>query len=296
MTTLVTGGSGMLGQHLQDYLCDDAEFLSSVDADLTKTSDVQYIMYHYKPDRVIHLAAKVGGLQDNMKYPADFFNENVLMNTNLLVFSHEVGVKRFTAMLSTCIYPDVVKSYPMKEENLFDGPPPEGNFSYAYAKRSMAVQIDAMNAQYGTKYNYIIPCNLYGENDNFFHRDKMHFVTALLQKLKESNGSIQLLGTGKPLRQFMHTDDLARIIKRVVDEDITESFNAAPDFNMSIKEMAEEAIDALCDKDIEINWTQPELDGQYRKDVSSEKLLSLLPDFKFTSFREGGKRVWKTLS
>jgi GDP-L-fucose synthase len=160
----------------------------------------------------------------------------------------------------------------------------------------MAVQIDAMNAQYGTKYNYIIPCNLYGENDNFFHSDKMHFVTALLQKLKESNGSIQLLGTGKPLRQFMHTDDLARIIKRVVDEDITESFNAAPDFNMSIKEMAEEAIDALCDKDVEINWTKPELDGQYRKDVSSEKLLSLLPDFKFTSFREGVKRVWKTLN
>ena len=124
----------------------------------------------------------------------------------------------------------------------------------------------------------------------------MHFVTALLQKLKDSNGNINLLGTGKPLRQFMHSDDLARIIKRVVDEDITESFNAAPDFNMSIKEMAEDAIDELLDKNVKIIWNQPELDGQYRKDVSSEKLLRIMPDFKFTSFREGVKRVWKTLN
>ena len=286
----------MVGKHLQDYLCDDAVFLSSADGDLTNSEHVKYLMYHYKPVRVIHLAAKVGGLQDNLKHPADFYNENVLMNTNLLVYAHEVGVKRFTGILSTCVYPDVVKNYPMKEEDLFNGPPPEGNFSYAYAKRSMAVQIDAMNKQYGTKYNYIIPCNLYSEHDGFYHGDKMHFVTALLQKLKDSNGHINLLGTGKPLRQFMHSDDLARIIKRVVDEDITESFNAAPDFNMSIKEMAEEAIDELLDKNVNIIWNQPELDGQYRKDVSSKKLLSLMPDFKFTSFREGVKRVWKTLN
>lgn len=296
MTTLVTGGTGMVGQHLQDYLCDDAVFLSSADGDLTNSEDVKYLMYHYKPVRVIHLAAKVGGLQDNLKHPADFYNKNVLMNTNLLVYAHEVGVKRFTGILSTCVYPDVVDEYPMTEEKLFDGPPPEGNFSYAYAKRSMAVQIDAMNKQYGTKYNYIIPCNLYSEHDGFHHGDKMHFVTALLQKLKDSNGHINLLGTGKPLRQFMHSDDLARIIKRAVDEDITESFNAAPNFNMSIKEMAEEAIDELLDKNVNIIWNQPELDGQYRKDVSSEKLLKMMPDFKFTSFREGVKRVWKTLN
>lgn len=296
MTTLVTGGTGMVGRHLQNYLCDDAVFISSKDGDLTNSEDVKYLMYHYKPVRVIHLAAKVGGIQDNLKHPADFYNTNVLMNTNLLVYSHEVGVKRFTGILSTCVYPDVVDSYPMKEESLFDGPPPEGNFSYAYAKRSMAVQIDAMNRQYGTKYNYIIPCNLYSENDNFYHGDKMHFVTALLQKLKDSNGRINLLGTGKPLRQFMYSDDLARIIKRAVDEDITASFNAAPDFNMTIKEMAEQAIDELLDSNVSIVWNQPELDGQYRKDVSSAKLLGLMPDFKFTSFREGVQKVWKTLN
>ena len=297
MKTLVTGGSGMLGRHLKEHLTNhNTVFISSKDADLRVMSDVEDIMNLHKPHRVIHLAAKVGGLQDNLKHPADFYNDNILMNTNLLKASHEHNVKRFTAMISTCAYPDVVEKYPMKEDMLFAGPPPTGNFSYAYTKRSMVVQINAINQQYGRKYNYIIPCNLYSEYDNFEHGIKMHFVTALLQKLKSADGKIELLGTGKPLRQFMHTDDLARIIKRVVDEDITESFNAAPNFNLSINSMAEIAIDELCDKNIKIAWSKPELDGQHRKDVSSKKMLELIPNFKFTSFREGVKKVWKTLS
>ena len=204
------------------------------------------------------------------------------------------NVKRFVGILSTCIYPDTVKSYPMTENDLFLGPPTSTNFSYGYAKRCLAVHIDAHNKQYGTKYNYLIPCNLYSEYDNFNNKNKMHFVTALLKKIKDSNQELNLLGTGKPLRQFMYAGDLAKVIKEIINKDITDSFNVATPENLSINEMANIALKTL-NKDLKIQYSNPELDGQYRKDVSSELMLSYIPDFKFTSFEEGIKKVYNKI-
>ncbi len=227
---VVTGGSGLVGKHLQEIL-PNATYLSSKDCDLTDIKMVRWMISSYEPDVVIHLAAKVGGIQDNIKYPADYFDDNVLMNTNILKVCKEYDVKRFVGILSTCIYPNVVETYPMSEEDLFIGPPPPTNFSYAFAKRCLAVQIDSYNKQFGTKYNYLIPCNLYGDYDNLHDESKMHFITALLNKIKNAKGNqLNLLGTGKPLRQFMYAGDLAKIIKEVIDKDITENFNVAPDF------------------------------------------------------------------
>jgi GDP-L-fucose synthase len=184
----------------------------------------------------------------------------------------------------------------MTEEDLFIGPPPPSNFSYGYAKRCLAVQIDAYNKQFGTKYNYLIPCNLYGDYDNLHNENKMHFITALLNKIRNSqDNSLYLLGTGKPLRQFMYAGDLAKIIKLVIENNITESFNVAPDFNYSIDEMAKIALD-VTNKDYDIIYDRPELDGQYRKDVSNKKLLKLFPDFKFTQLKEGLKKVYDKIS
>tara|TARA_R110001599_G_scaffold319569_1_gene529416 strand:- start:100 stop:720 length:621 start_codon:yes stop_codon:yes gene_type:complete len=203
-------------------------------------------------------------------------------------------VKRFMGILSTCIYPDSVKSYPMNENDLFLGPPTSTNFSYGYAKRCLAVHIDAHNKQYKTKYNYLIPCNLYSEYDNFKCKDKMHFVTALLKKIKESNQELNLLGTGKPLRQFMYAGDLAKVIKKVIDNDITDSFNVATPENLSINKMTNIALKTL-NKDLKIKYSNPELDGQFRKDVSSKLMLSYIPNFKFTSFEEGIKKVYNKI-
>ena len=184
----------------------------------------------------------------------------------------------------------------MSEEDLFIGPPPPTNFSYAFAKRCLAVQIDAYNKQFGTKYNYLIPCNLYGDYDNLHDESKMHFITALLNKIKNAKGKqLNLLGTGKPLRQFMYAGDLARIIKEVIDKDITESFNVAPDFNYSINEMAKVALE-VTGNDYEIVYDRPELDGQYRKDVSNKKLLEIFPNFKFTQLKTGLKQVYDKIS
>ncbi len=292
---IVTGGTGLVGKHLQKIL-PHAFYLSSEDCDLTDIEKVRWVISSYEPNIVIHLAAKVGGIQDNLKYPADYYDDNILINTNILKVCKEYKVKRFIGILSTCIYPNMVKKYPMSEKDLFNGPPPPSNFSYAYAKRCLAVQIDAYNKQYGTKYNYLIPCNLYGDHDNLHNESKMHFITALLNKIKNSkDGKLNLLGTGKPLRQFMYAGDLAAIIKLVIDNKITDSFNVAPNFNYSIDEMAKIAL-KVTGKDYDIIYDKPHLDGQYRKDVSNNKLLKIFPLFKFTSLEDGLKQVYDKIS
>lgn len=290
MKILVTGGKGMVGKHLQEIL-PKATYIGSKDCDLTSWKEVEYMMFLQKPEHIIHLAAKVGGIQDNIAKPAEYYDNNILINTHILRASKQFEVKKFTGILSTCIYPDTIENYPMKEEDMFLGPPTKTNFSYGYAKRCLAVQIDAYNEQYGTKYNYLIPCNLYSEYDNFNNENKMHFMTSLLKKIKSSKETLHLLGTGKPLRQFMYAGDLARIIKEVIDNDITDNFNVATSENLSIDEMANISLNIL-NKNLKIKYSKPELDGQFRKDVCNKKLLNHFPNFKFTSFKKGIKKVY----
>ena len=280
----------MVGKHLQEIL-PEAVYIGSRDYDLRDWLDVEKLFEIYNPTHVIHLAAKVGGIQDNLAKPAEYFDDNILINTNVLKMCKWYNVKRFVGILSTCIYPDVVEKYPMKEKDMFLGPPAKSNFSYGYAKRSLAVQVDAYNKQYDTKYNYLTPCNLYSEYDNFNNENKMHFITSLLKKIKTSKETLNLLGTGKPLRQFMYAGDLARIIKEVINNDITDSFNVAPSENLSIDEMANISLNIL-NKNLKIKYSKPELDGQFRKDVCNEKLLTYFPNFKFTNFEEGIKKVY----
>ena len=285
----------MVGKHLQEIL-PNALYIGSKECDLTSWKEVEYMMFLQKPDHIIHLAAKVGGIQDNIAKPAEYFDDNILMNTHILRASLQFNVKRFTGILSTCIYPDFgdLPMYPMLEKDMLLGPPAPTNFEYAYAKRCLAIQIEAYNTQYGTKYNYLIPCNLYSEYDNFDNKNKMHFITALLKKIKTSKETLNLLGTGKPLRQFMYAGDFARVIKEVIDKDITDSFNIAPSHNKSIDDMAKNTLTYL-KKDLKIKYSNPELEGQHRKDVSNGKMLTYLPNFKFTSFEKGIKKVYSKI-
>jgi GDP-L-fucose synthase len=293
---LVTGGSGLVGKYLKNYL-PNAIYLSSKDFDLTTEEGVKRMYLKHNPDTVIHLAAKVGGIMDNINKPAEYFTENVMMNTLLVDYAKKLKVGRFIGVLSTCIYPDVMETYPLKEEDLHSGPPTKTNFSYGYAKRSLAVQIDAYNKQYGTKYQYLTPCNLYGVGDKD-HETNSHFITALVKKIydaKQNNDdSIILFGDGTPLRQFMFADDFAKIIYEVVDKEIYESFNVAGEENLSIKQMAEIALDSCEANNLEINWDSSKPNGQHRKDVSTEKLKSLLPDFSPLKLSEGIKMVYNS--
>ena len=150
MKYLVTGGSGMLGRHLKDIMPENI-YLSSKDCDLTSEEQTINMLESIKPDGIIHLAAKVGGILENIKYPADFYDQNIKINTNILTSARLLGVKSLLAVLSTCMYPNIVDSYPMTEKDIHIGPPASANFSYAYSKRCMAVQIDAYKKQLGLK-------------------------------------------------------------------------------------------------------------------------------------------------
>ena len=287
---LVTGGSGLLGLSLKEIL-PDAIYVSSKDYDLKFLDQVEQMYKDHQPTHILHLAARVGGIVENIKYPYDYFEENILMNSNIISVAKKYNIQKFLAMLTSCAYPNVVDKYPMVESDLFNGPPAKTNFSYAMTKRAMAAQIDACNLQYGTKYNYLMACNIYGEYDNFHDGDKMHFVTALIKKIQDAESMdynlIKLFGTGKPLRQFMHAHDLARVIKEVINNDITESFNVAPpNQNLSINEMARLAMEAMNVKmGIEYDSTKP--DGQFNKEICTKKLTNIFPDFKFMTFQEG---------
>ena len=294
MKILVTGGNGLVGKHLQDIL-PDAVYVSSKDYDLTKDYNVREMLSSEKPDIVIHLAARVGGLLDNINHPVDYIEENILINTNVLRFCHQYNVSKVISILSTCIYPDVVDTYPMKEEILFQGPPPPDNFAYAMSKRCMATQMDSYVKQHNKQWSYLIPCNLYGEHDKY-EEHHSHFVSALIKKIHEAKDSVEIWGTGKPLRQFMYAGDLARVIKYMIDNDVVDNFNVAPDYVHSIEEITKIGMESCGKADLNIVYDNTKPDGQYRKDVDSSKLISVMKDFKFTSLEEGIRKVYDNFS
>ena len=294
MRVLVTGGTGLVGKYLQEIL-PNAIYLSSSDCNLTDNTEVQAMYSVIKPDTVIHLAARVGGIIDNITYPVDYLEQNILMNTNIIKGAHKFNVDKFIGILSTCVYPDRVKKYPMKEEVLFNGPPTPTNFSYGFAKRCMAVQIDSYVKQYNKKWCYLIPCNLYGIYDKFDDHNS-HFVAALIKKIKSADNKIELMGTGEPLRQFMHAKDLARIIKYMTTNDIVDNFNVAPKETYSIKEIAHIGLKACNKEHLKLTFDETKPDGQYRKDVDSSKVLNILDTFKFTSLEDGIKEIYDKIS
>ena len=296
MKILITGGSGMVGKSLKQYL-PNAVYISSKDYDLTSENDVNKMFEILKPDVIIHLAAKVGGIIDNIAKPAEYFDDNVLMNTLLLKYSLKYNVTRFIGILSTCVYPNEVKNYPMVESDLHLGPPAKTNFSYGYAKRLLAVQIDAYNQQYNTKYQYLIPCNLYGEHDKY--GDNSHFVAALIKKIHNAkvnnHNKIIVFGDGTPLRQFMHSDDLAYAVKYCLDNNIYDNMNISVNENLSITEMTQIALKACNAEHIEIQYDTTKPNGQYRKDVSIDLLKEKIPLFDPIDLYSGIKKTYNYL-
>lgn len=293
---LVTGGSGMVGKSLQKFM-PAGIYVSSKAYNLSDEASVVKMYKETQPDAVIHLAAKVGGIVDNINKPAEYFDDNIIMNTLVVKHAYQNGIKRFIGILSTCIYPDNISHYPITENVLHDGPPAVTNFSYGYAKRSLAVQIDAYNKQYGTNYQYLIPCNLYGEFDKY--GENSHFVAALIKKIhlaKMSNiGTVTLFGDGTPLRQFMHSDDLAKVIFDCLNYDIYTSMNVAVEENLSIREMAEIAKVAMDAHNLSIEFDITKPNGQLRKDVSIETLKKMIPDFTPIDLEKGIRQTYNYL-
>ena len=289
---LVTGGTGFVGTRLKrknpNWI-----FLSSKDCDLTDYSSICKLLASEKPDAILHLANKVGGIKENSSKQAEFYDTNTYINTNVLKAAHESGIKRVLSCLSTCTFPDVVDKYPMSEEDILSGPPAKTNFTYGYTKRALFVQTNAYRQQYGVNYSTFCPSNIYGPSDNF-DLDSSHFVPAMIRKMHEAKDGdiIEFWGTGSPLRQQLYVDDLVKIIPFLLENHNTEvPMIISPDENLSIKEMIEIFLNKL-QKDVKIVFNN-QLDGQYRKDGSNKKFKDLYGDFKFTKFQNGVLKTYE---
>jgi len=297
---LVTGGSGLVGNGIQAIIKKDQRedeewiFLGSKDANLLSQEETFAAFDKYKPTHVIHLAAKVGGLYGFLRKNCTFLRENLEMNKNILEASHKNNVKKLVSCLSTCIFPDKT-TYPLDETMVHNGPPHPSNYGYGYAKRMIDVQNRAYNEDYGCMFTSVVPCNIFGPHDNF-NPEKGHVLPGLIHKAYEAkkNGTpFEIWGTGIAMRQFIYSQDLARLTiwaMREYKEIDPIIFATDESDEISIKDAAELILDAF-DFTGEVKFLTDRADGQLKKTSSNGKMRSYLPEFQFTPIRKAIKET-----
>ena len=287
MKRLITGGSGLVGSTI------DAEIkLGSKDGDLRKWSDVKKIFETHRPTHVIHAAARVGGVGGNMKAKGEFFYDNIMINTNVLEACRLYKVEKVVSFLSTCIFPDSVE-YPLTEKKIHLGAPHSSNYGYAYAKRMLDVQTEVYRDQYKLDFVSVIPTNIYGLNDNF-NLDSGHVIPSLIHKCylaKKNNTDFKVWGSGKPLREFIYAKDIGKLTKWALENyDESEPIIFSTSHEISIKDLVDLIVNNM-GFDGKVVWQDDKPDGQFRKPSCNKKLMSYVPDFKFTPIEVGLKET-----
>ena len=287
MKTLITGGGGLVGSAMKSELKLTREF-----CDLTDRKQTESLFKTIRPEGVIHCAGKVGGIGGNSNYKGEYFYDNLMVNTNVIEASRKAGVKRLVAFLSTCVFPDSV-NYPLTIDQIHTGIPHTSNDAYSYAKRMADVQINAYREQYGINYTSIIPSNIYGPNDNF-SLEHGHVMPMLIHKLylaKKNKTDFTVWGSGKPLREFIYSKDIAKIAEWALENyEGTEPLIVSGDDEVSIKDLVGLLVDEFKFKGkVVFDETKP--DGQFRKPSDNSKIKELLPDFEYTPFEVGIKET-----
>jgi GDP-L-fucose synthase len=230
----------------------------------------------------------VGGIGGNLMKSGEYFHQNILMNTNVLEASRIAGVENLVTFMSTCVFPESAK-YPLTSDQLHNGKPHKSNFSYAYAKRMLEVQSKAYRNQWNVNFNILIPPNVYGPCDNW-NLEEGHVVPSLIHKFylaKEAGNGMEVWGTGKPLREFIYSDDIAKIA-------IWAAFNlnqSEPLMVSTSKENSISEIVKIIQQEIDfkgpITFDTTKPDGQFRKPSDSSIMRQMLPDFTFTEIADG---------
>jgi GDP-L-fucose synthase len=278
MKYLITGGSGLLGNAFKSIL-PDAIYPNRSEMDCTNFEEVSSTIGAYEPDVVIHLAAKVGGVQANMNEPFMFYHLNSVMNNNIMRVCSLRGVPKLVSCLSTCIYPsEEYVEYPLTENQLHAGPPHESNFGYAYAKRMVDIQTKAIRKQYRLNYISVIPNNMYGEHDNF-DLTNGHVIPALMRKIWEAKinnqPSFEVWGDGEVYREFTYAKDIAKAIKYCVehytDEDPINIGNSSEYLLKDVIMIVKRSLGY--EGDITFDISKPK--GQIRKPSSNKKLIEI---------------------
>jgi GDP-L-fucose synthase len=270
---LITGGNGLLGSPLVKNLNGDT--FSSKECNLVTDSFKEFLTKKYekeKPNTIIHCAAKVGGVGANLNNNVQFFNDNIKIDYNVLTSCLELDIDNLVTILSTCIFPDNVE-YPLTSDKLDMGPPHHSNYGYAYAKRLLAYQTKIYRNVINKNWISIVPTNLYGPKDNFNLHDS-HLVPALIRKAYESNlngEDFVVWGDGSPLRQFVYSEDMSKIIEWSIDNWKKEKpLMAINEKEYSIKDIVNIITDRfnISQKKIKYNTNKPL--GQLRKPAKSD--------------------------
>ena len=282
MNTLITGGSGLVGS------CLESDFKpSSKDLNLFNLQDIINYIQTNNIDRIVHCAAKVGGIKANSDYLGDFFYDNIRMNTNVLEAARLCRLSKVVSFMSSCVFPTDA-NYPLTTDQLHSGEPHPTNYAYAYAKRMLEVQSRAYRDQHGCNFVTVIPCNIYGPNDNF-NLESSHVIPALIHKCylaKQNNTDFEVWGTGKAYREFVYSEDVGYITQWVLENyDDPDPVIISPDQEISIATIAQE-ISWRMGFEGNIIFNQ-ERDGILKKPSDNSKLKSLLPNYAFVPIEVG---------
>jgi GDP-L-fucose synthase len=247
---------------------------SSKELDLRNQNAVNKFLIDEKIEAVIDAAARVGGILANNTYPYQFLMDNMQIQNNLINGAFEAGIQKFIFLGSSCIYPKLA-AQPIKEESLLTGPLEPTNEWYAIAKISGVKACEAIRKQYGLDYVSLMPTNLYGTHDNFDLKSS-HVLPAMLRKFNEAkenkNATVELWGTGTPLREFLFVDDLAEAVVFTLEHKLNEHlYNVGCGADLTIKELAEK-IQQVVGHQGKIEWNTSMPDGTPRKWLDVSKL------------------------
>ncbi len=290
---LLTGGSGFLGSFVVDELIsrgvprENIVIPRSRDLDLRKWENCLTVVKD--TEVVIHLAAKVGGIGFNLKFPGELFYDNAIMSIQLMEASRQSGVEKFVAVGTVCSYPKFTPS-PFKEENLWDGYPEETNAPYGMAKKALLVQAQSYRKQYGFNVIYLVPVNLYGPRDHFDPEDA-HVIPALILKFFDAKErglpKVTAWGTGNPSREFLYVEDAARgIVMAAESYEKSDPVNLGSGEEISIRDLVH-MIKEKVGYEGEVEWDTARPDGQPRRKLDVSKAREEFGFQSETPFKEG---------
>jgi len=293
---LVTGGHGFLGRVVVSMLRDrgaDVVAPTHDEFDLVDPAATDTMLGRHRPGHVVHLAARVGGIGYNLVDPARLYLDNLMMGTNVIESARRHGVDKTVLLGTVCSYPKFTP-VPFREESFWDGYPEETNAPYGIAKKAHLVHAQVNSAQYGQKFAYLIPTNLYGPGDKF-HPSVSHVIPALIKKCVEAReagaDSIEVWGTGAASREYLYVEDAAAAIVLAAEtHEGVEPINLGSDREITIKETAE-TIARVTGFTGELRWDASKPDGQPRRRIDPSRAFELLGWRASMDFARGLERT-----